>query len=141
MKPTLRDYLTIFFALLVIFLCGSGVGFLVGEKKGRQESPSAVAIPPGNRDDSWEKRTMERLNGLLILTAEQRTKVEAEVKASSERILQSREDAVRNHYGTLLELHDRLLPHLNAAQQEKIKKDRKSLQQAIDLRFQSSAPD
>ena len=40
MKPKLRDYLTIIFALLVIFICGCGVGFLIGEKEGRQEGPA-----------------------------------------------------------------------------------------------------
>ena len=76
MKPKLRDYLPILFALLVIFLCGSGLGFLIGEKKGRQEAVSPVAIASANRDDSWEKRTIERLNTLLTLTDEQRAKIE-----------------------------------------------------------------
>ena len=140
MKPKLRDYLTILFALLVIFLCGSGLGFLIGEKKGRQEAVSPVAIASANRDDSWEKRTIERLNTLLTLTDEQRAKIEAEVKLTSEKIHQSREEAVRNHYQSLLELHDRLLTLLDPGQQEKIKKDRKSLQQAIDSRFSFDPP-
>ena len=139
MKPTLRDYLTILFALLVIFLCGSGVGFLIGEKKGRQQTSSTVTIPASNRDASWEERTLERLNGLLNLTDDQRARVRGEVESASDQIHQSREAAVKDHYQALLELHDRLLPHLNPDQQEKIKKDRKSLQHAIDLRFQSSS--
>lgn len=138
MKPKLRDYLTILLALLVIFLCGSGVGFLIGEKRGRQESSPATVIRSQNDNGKWEKRTMERLADLLKLTEDQRTKVETEVKKSAEEIRHSREDAVKKHYQALLNLHDRLIPHLSPDQQTKIKKDRKSLQHAIDSRFQSS---
>ena len=50
MKPKLRDYLTIIFALLIIFVCGCGVGFLIGEKEGRQETETPNAI--GSEHDS-----------------------------------------------------------------------------------------
>jgi hypothetical protein len=46
---------------------------------------------------------------------------------------------VEDYYRHLLDLHDHLLPHLKEDQQKKIKKDRKTLQRAIDLRFESSS--
>ena len=76
MKPTLRDYLTILIALLAIFLCGYGVGFLLGEKKGRDQA-SFSALTTGNENDTgdWEALTMERLTRLLSLTEEQKSKI------------------------------------------------------------------
>ncbi len=139
MKPKLRDYLTILFALLVIFLCGSGVGFLIGEKKGRLESTAPTVIRSIHDNNAWENQTMERLASLLDLSDQQREKVLEEVKATSLEIAESREKTVADHYRAILALHDRLLPHLQPDQQKKIKKDRKSLQHAIDLRFQSPA--
>ncbi|MFT6863564.1 MAG: molecular chaperone GrpE (heat shock protein) [Akkermansiaceae bacterium] len=139
MKPRLRDYATILVALLTIFLCGYGVGFLTGEKKGRTEAPARPPIGISNETGDWETRTMERLTRLLDLSEEQTAKVENEVKSTSQKIQSSRDQAVDDYYRFLLDLHDQLLPHLDPAQQEKIKKDRKSLQQAIELRFKSSA--
>ncbi len=66
MKPKLRDYLTIIFALLVIFICGCGVGFLIGEKEGRQETETPTAIGSEHDSDTWQKQTMESLRHLTI---------------------------------------------------------------------------
>jgi hypothetical protein len=105
MKPKLRDYLTIIFALLVIFICGCGVGFLIGEKEGRQETETPTAI--GSEHDS----------------------------DTSLEITNNQETAIEDHYRVILALHDRLIPHLEPDQQEKIKKDRNKLQRTINLRF------
>lgn len=139
MKPSLRDYLTITMALLAIFLCGYGVGFLLGEKNGReQSSPFTLAGNSDQNANDWEGRTLKRLSALLELSEDQKKNVAYEVGLTSGGIQQSREKTVEDYYRHLLDLHDRLLPHLNDDQQEKIKKDRKSLQLAIDLRFISS---
>ena len=135
MKPTLRDYLTILLALLVIFLCGYGTGFLICEKKARKQTAPSALIKPNNETGEWENRTMERLSSHLNLSESQKEKIEAEVKTTSARIQASRDETVENYYRMLLDLHDQLLPFLEPEQQEKIKKDRKSLQQAIDSRF------
>lgn len=139
MKPRLRDYATILVALLTIFLCGYGVGYLTGEKKGRTHAPARPLIVNDNETGDWETRTMERLTRLLDLSEQQTTQVEGEVKSTSQKIQSSRNQAVEDYYRFLLDLHDQLLPYLDSTQQEKIKKDRKSLQHAIDLRFQSAA--
>ena len=140
MKPTLRDYLTISMALLAIFLCGYGVGFLLGEKNGREQSGSyTLANTSDENAADWENRTFDRLNEFLALDEQQQESIRLEVQATSSKIQQSREETVEDYFLLVLELHDRLLPHLDAEQQEKIKKDRKSLQRAIDLRFKSPA--
>ncbi|MEN8772459.1 MAG: hypothetical protein ABF379_13400 [Akkermansiaceae bacterium] len=137
MKPTLRDYLTILFALLVIFSCGIGVGFLIGEKEGHREAEKPRTIKSGHDHEAWEYQTMERLEKLLKLDPSQRDKVLGEVKTTSTEIGKGREDALADHYRAILGLHDRMLPHLESNQQKKIQKDRKSLQRAINLRFKS----
>lgn len=135
MKPKFRDYATILVALLSIFLCGYGVGYLTGEKKGINAHPNRPLAPDNHDSGDWEARTMERLTRLLDLSEEQTTKIEGEVKATSQKIQSSRNQAVEDYYRFLLDLHDQLLPYLEPAQQDKIRNDRKSLQHAIDLRF------
>ena len=51
MKPTFKDYLNIVLALIAIFLCGYGIGFLLGERKGQgnQPPPPAPSIGGGSR--------------------------------------------------------------------------------------------
>ena len=135
MKPTLRDYLTIIFALLVIFICGCGVGFLIGEKEGRQETETPTAIGSEHDSDTWEKQTMESLGSRLELSDQQREKILGEIQATSLEITSNKKTAIEDYYRVILALHDRLIPHLEPAQQEKIKKDRNKLQRRIDLRF------
>jgi selenocysteine lyase/cysteine desulfurase len=136
MKPKLRDYLTILMALLAIFLCGYGVGFLLGEKKGLNQSAPLTLVGRSSEDaSSWEKSTLQRISESLKLTDEQQNLVSNEVQITSEKIQLSRDQAFEDYYLHLLELHERLLPHLNEEQQEKIKKDQKSLQRAINSRF------
>ena len=122
MKPRLRDYATILVALLTIFLCGYGVGFLTGEKKGRSEAPARPLIGKSDETGDWETRTMERLTRLLDLSDEQRSKVKSEVKSTSAKIQASRDKAVEDYYRFLLELHDQLLQHLGPRSRKRSKK-------------------
>ncbi|MDB4520043.1 hypothetical protein N9118_10860 [Akkermansiaceae bacterium] len=136
MKPKFRDYLTILMALLAIFLCGYGVGFLLGTKKNRKQPAPLILVGRSAEDaSSWEESTLLRIVSSLKLTEEQRNLVSNEVQITSEKIQISRDEAFGNYYLHLLELHERLLPHLNEQQQEEIKKDQKSLQRAINSRF------
>ena len=135
MKPKLRDYLTIIFALLVIFICGCGVGFLIGENEGRQETETPTAIGSEHDSDTWEKQTMESLESRLELSDQQREKILGEIQATSLEITSNKKTAIEDYYRVILALHDRLIPHLEPDQQEKIKKDRNKLQRTINLRF------
>lgn len=135
MKPKFRDYLTILMALLAIFLCGYGVGFLLGTKDRKQPAPLLLVGRSAEDASSWEESTLLRIVSSLKLTEEQRNLVSNEVQITSEKIQISRDKAFEDYYLHLLELHERLLPHLNEQQQEEIKKDQKSLQRAIKSRF------
>lgn len=140
MKPRLRDYLTILMALLAIFLCGIGIGHMLGEKKGRDNQPS-ITLPAPNEKDStkWEDLMLQRLDSLLALTPEQREKVLKEISSTSADIRASRRDAIEDYYQHLLALHDRLPEHLTREQTEKINSIRTSIRNAVELGTQSSA--
>lgn len=96
MKPKLRDYLTIIFALLIIFVCGCGVGFLIGEKEGRQETETANAIGSEHDSGHWEKQTMESLGSRLDLSDDQREKILGEIEATSLEIANNQETAIED---------------------------------------------
>ncbi|MGC6426877.1 MAG: hypothetical protein ACON5H_07780 [Akkermansiaceae bacterium] len=135
MKPRLRDYLTILMALLAIFLCGIGIGHMLGEKKGR-ENPPAITLPAPDEKGriKWEDLMLERLDRLLSLSPDQREKVLREITITSTDIQSSRRNALQDYYRHLLTLHERLPAHLNREQEKKIKSIRATLRQAIELR-------
>ncbi|MBC8148158.1 hypothetical protein OAF33_01610 [bacterium] len=133
MKPKLRDYLTILMALVAIFLSGYGLGHLIGEKKGRKLAPSTIPLIQNSEDSTrpWEKRTLERLQKTLSLNAEQEAAVEKEIAFISTQINKSRNETLRKYFLSLLDLHDRIRPHLTSEQQKILKKDQENLRRSL----------
>lgn len=136
MKPTPSLYLSIFLALLTIFVCGCGVGYILGKKAEQKQTASFVLADTSKEDAAtWKDRTLQRLTRFLKLTTEQQSLTTAEVKTTSDAIQASRDHAVEDYYRHLLDLHLRLIPLLDEEQQKLLEKDRKSLQLAIDSRY------
>lgn len=133
MKPKLRDYFTILMALVAIFLSGYGLGHLIGEKKGRKLAPSTIPLIQNSEDSTrpWEKRTLERLQKTLSLNAEQEAAVEKEIAFISTQINKSRNETLRKYFLSLLDLHDRIRPHLTSEQQKILKKDQENLRRSL----------
>ncbi len=133
MKPKLRDYFTILMALVAIFLSGYGLGHLIGEKKGRKLAPSTIPLIQSSEDRTrpWEKRTLDRLQQTLSLNAEQEAAVEKEIAFISKQINKSRNETLRKHFLILLDLHDRIRPHLTSEQQKILKKDQEKLRRSL----------
>lgn len=133
MKPKLRDYLTILMALVAIFLSGYGMGHLIGEKKGRKLAPSTIPLIQNSEDSTqpWEERTLDRLQQTLSLNTEQEAAVEKEIAFVSKQINKSRNETLRKYFLSLLDLHDRIRPHLTSEQQKILKKDRENLQRSL----------
>ena len=133
MKPKFRDYLTILMALVAIFLSGYGLGHLIGEKKGRKLAPSTIPLIQNSEDTTqpWEERTLDRLQQTLSLNAEQEAAVEKEIAFISRQINKSRNETLRKYFLSLLDLHDRIRPHLTSEQQKILKKDRENLQRSL----------
>ena len=95
MKPRLRDYLTIFFALMVIFLCGTGVGYLLGEKKGRAHDSTKVPPKP-TKSRAWEERTMVRLTESLDLSEAQQRTIREDVEEAAQEALAKGKKAMKS---------------------------------------------
>jgi hypothetical protein len=64
MKATWRDYATILMAFAAVFLCGYGIGHLVGERRGAHH-------PAGHSGTAWELETLQSLEHSLDLRPEQ----------------------------------------------------------------------
>tara|TARA_Y100001956_G_scaffold71163_1_gene75699 strand:- start:94 stop:477 length:384 start_codon:yes stop_codon:yes gene_type:complete len=121
MKPTAKDYLSIALALLAIFLCGYGIGFLLGERKGQrnQAPPSAPSSQqPRTFDwDSWQRTTIQSIEDSIDdLSPEQRQAIRHEVSETAKRIMEARQSGRREFQN----LDKRLKQHLTPEQEAKL---------------------
>lgn len=119
MKPTLRDYLSIAAALLAIFFCGYGIGFLLGERK----ATLRLQAPPPAREGGvtdWESQTLATLQKSIELSPDQLARVKEEIARSAEKVREAREDALQSYRSELGALHQRLKPHLSPEQWQKL---------------------
>ena len=126
MRPPSSYYLTTAAALLAILLCGYGVGFLVGEHLTQDRLAPGGAGGVGR--NPWGSETLERLTRELGLSPEQREQVAREIRASSRTIEQARREATGIYRNELLDLHRRLLPHLDPAQRRQIEASSRTLE-------------
>ena len=124
MKSTFKDYLSIALALLAIFLCGYGIGFLVGERRGKgapsPTPPPAAASPSDPRIvdwENWERSTCRVIeNSVGNLSPEQQQAIRREVSETASRIKKARQSGRRE----ITNLHERLKEHLTPEQQQKL---------------------
>ena len=122
MKPTFKDYLSIALALLAIFLCGYGIGFLFGERKGRATIPPPPPAPPAQTSSiaHWEEDVLKVIQESIELTPVQLQKVRAEITQSAERVRSARKDALSIYRTEMRALNERLAPHLTPEQRAKL---------------------
>jgi hypothetical protein len=130
MRPPLSYHLTTAAALLAILLCGYGVGFLVGERV-TQKRLGPPDSGPGHAE-SWETATLERLTRELNLSPKQREQVAHEIHLASGIIEHARLEASHIYSNELLDLHERLLPHLDASQRGQIEESSRRLKKMLD---------
>lgn len=138
MKPRLKDYLTIGMALLAIFLCGYGIGFLLGEKKGRQKVTASTLVPLIEKDGKapWVEHTLANFDRDLELTPEQEKAVAKKIEQAYEGIRKSRGEALLQYTRHILDLHRELLPLLDESQRAKVEAQQDRLRKSLDLSFQ-----
>ncbi|MDB4265306.1 hypothetical protein N9891_01005 [bacterium] len=127
-----RDYITIGMALLAILFCGYGIGFLLGEKKGRQSTLTISTPTSQDKKSPWVRRTLAKFDDELELTPSQRKLVETEIEKTYDEIQKSRIQALRHYSTHIVDLHTRLLPHLDEAQQETVDELRQRLNDALN---------
>ncbi|MEI6178366.1 MAG: hypothetical protein WCS43_15850 [Verrucomicrobiota bacterium] len=137
MKPSPRDYFAITAAFLAVLLCGYGIGFLAGERTTHQRL--AHTDGSSQTQPAWSAATVERLTRQLTLTAAQQTAVANEVRLTATTITTTRHQAMRQYRSALIELHQRLLPHLDANQRKLVEASRKQLQISLDEDTESSS--
>lgn len=125
MEKKTREYLTIAMAMLTILLCGYGIGYLVGEKKGLRsyEGPRIVAGLGGD----WAKTTMIRLDKKLILSPGQQEKVHRKVLAASGELQLEIEELRQSQNRILLKLYAELDRDLEPSQRAELEKLRREL--------------
>jgi hypothetical protein len=130
MKPSTTDYLSITAALVAILLCGYGIGFLVGERTTRLRLAPPTGTVQGQPD--WSAATAARLTRELQLDATQQAAVEREIQATAATIAAARGRAIREYQSALIDLHQRLLPHLNARQRRQVEESCEQLKSSLD---------
>lgn len=119
MKPTFKDYLSIALALLAIFLCGYGIGFLLGQRN----QPSPPPGPPSREVripdwETWERSTVQAIEkDIPDLTVAQRESIQREVSETASRIKTARQSGRREFQS----LDDRLKRYLTPEQQAKLR--------------------
>jgi len=136
MKPRLRDYLSILTALLVIFICGYGIGQMLGRKQERARLQTVTLPAPAPHDKhtkKWGDTMMSRLDDLLELDEDQEKQILQEIELASREIRESRRNAMQDYYRHLLTLCDRLPNHLTPEQTRKIEGLRATLRQTVEL--------
>tara|TARA_B100001094_G_C18153699_1_gene785192 strand:+ start:1187 stop:1576 length:390 start_codon:yes stop_codon:yes gene_type:complete len=123
MKPTFKHYLSIAFALVAIFLSGYGIGFLLGERKGRHPQPLSQSKNPSSSTGSdfdwtaWEHSTGQIIEDLIRdLTPEQLQAIRLEITETSARIRAARQSGRKE----FRDLNERLRQHLTPEQQAKL---------------------
>ena len=116
MKPSIRDYLAIGAALLAIFLCGYGIGFLFGERK--EKSRHAQSPPPSV--SNWEAGTLEKIEETIELTPSQLEEIRAEIEKSAVAVEAARSRAKEAYAAEFMRLNERLRPHLTPEQWESL---------------------
>jgi histidinol dehydrogenase len=138
MKPRRKDYLTIGMALLAIFLCGYGIGFLLGEKKGQQKVTASTLVPSIEKDgkDAWVERTLDNFDRDLELTPDQEKAVAKKIEQAYEEIRKSRGEALLQYSRHILDLHRDLMPLLDESQRAKVEAQQDRLRKSLDLSFQ-----
>jgi hypothetical protein len=136
MKNVTRDLLAIVFSTAVVLGCG----FAAGSHLAKRGAARQAAAPPTVALAELEGETLAALRRSLDLTPAQEPVIAPELAAFGADVFDTRERAMLEYHDHLLRLHDRLMPKLEPAQQEILRKNRARLQETIERRF-PPAPD
>jgi len=140
-SPAVPAIWKIFAGLLIIFLSGTGLGYVVGARSGGDFATPDSVVPPSGTGAAWTERAIAGLTQSLDLTETQLSLVRPIVERRGGKVHLGRERALFQIYLELLDLHDEISPLLDEAQQKKLAKSRKKMQLTIRQRFQSFIDD
>jgi hypothetical protein len=128
MKPAWRDYAIILMGFAAVFLCGYGVGHLVGER----HRPSPPSVESG-ATPAWERDTLLTLKERLKLRPEQVVLVQGELSLTAQAIGQSHDRALLDYHRHIDRLYGRLIELLDETQARDLGKEKKALEGKIRM--------
>lgn len=126
MKHSWRDYSTIIMAFAAVFLCGYGIGHLVGERR----APPDRDFRP-SESQAWERETLQSLQASLNLRPEQTSVVEAELANAARAIRESHDAVLLDYHRHLDRLYQRLIEVLDEEQAAHLRAEKNSLENRI----------
>lgn len=121
MKASLKDHLTILMAFAAVFLCGYGIGHLVGA---RQPTPAITSA-------DWEVESLSLLKHALELDPREKAIVEEEITATAAEIRNSRQKTILAYHHHLNDLYDRLISRLGEANAARLKAEKSEIEKQI----------
>jgi hypothetical protein len=127
MKTTWHNVGTILMAFAAVFLCGYGIGHLVGERR----TPSDPGPPPSS-SPAWEQQTLETLQASLDLRPEQIAQVEKELSATAQDISKSHQAVLLDYHRHIDRLYERLIKILDEEQAARLRHEKKGLEKQIE---------
>ena len=128
MKPSWRDHATILFAFTAVFLCGYGIGHLVGARRS-ESGPSRTA----HDAPAWERQTLQALKTSLNLRPEQVPAVEKELTLTAQAIAESHQEVILDYHHHLDRLYQRLIEILDEEQCDRLRVEKKALEKQIEV--------
>ena len=128
MKPNWRDYATILMAFAAVFLCGYGIGHLVGERKAPPHSSSNSETTP-----AWEQEILQNLRQSLDLRPAQAAQVEQELSLTARQISQSHDAVLLDYLRHIDQLYGRLIDLLDEEQARRLREEKKTLEKKIEI--------
>jgi hypothetical protein len=137
MKTALPTYWKIYGALLVIFVSGSTLGYVTGQRS----APPVIALAaPVAKDEvivEWAEKALAGLDGTLALTDEQVATLRPVLERTGEKVFHQRDRALFQISLEVLAVHDALLPYLDPEQQKKLVKSKENMHLSIESRFKA----
>ena len=129
MKQTWKDIATIILAFAAVFMCGYGIGHMVGER----QAPPRSSTTPGDGDTKWEEETLRSLKETLKLRPEQIDIVESQLSRTAKAIRDSRDEVVLEYHQHIAKLYDNLIEVLDPDQASQLRGELKSLDKRIKM--------
>ena len=128
MKSRSKDLLLIVVALVAILGCGYGLG--------KRFSPRSIEVdPPSVAIANFEEVTLSNLSTSLELTPEEETAILSDIRATSDKIVETRKKALFEYHIEILQLHDAISDKLEPTKRASLAKSKESLQVVIEKRF------
>jgi hypothetical protein len=129
MRPFLRKYGTIGFSILLIFLSGQGIGWMLA-------THNCQGTPPPTVDaDKWTEEMLSRLVEDLDLGPDQAVGVRRQLSNTASQMQHERDRAMFQIHLQILRLHDDLESSVTPGQKPRLQQSRQEVIESIRRKF------